>query len=44
MASVLGIDLPKLASAPTAVEGRMYYNTTFHHPYYYDGGAWVPWV
>ena len=30
-----------LASAPAAVEGKMYYNSVDHTLYYYDGTTWV---
>ena len=30
-----------LASAPSAVEGKMYYNSVDHTLYYYDGTNWV---
>jgi outer membrane protein assembly factor BamB len=33
-------DYKPLASAPTAAEGRVYYNSTDHKLYCYDGTTW----
>jgi len=30
-----------LTSAPTGIEGRLYYNTTDHYLYYYNGTSWI---
>jgi len=35
------IDMALLASAPTATEGRLYYNSSEHKLYYYNGTEWV---
>jgi len=35
------IDFALLTSAPTAVEGRIYYNSSDHKLYYYNGTSWV---
>jgi hypothetical protein len=35
-------DFKPLASSPTAAEGRVYYNSTVHKLYCYDGTTWQP--
>lgn len=39
---LIRIKLEMLASHPTAVAGRIYYNTTQNIVYYYDGTQWIP--
>ena len=33
--------LTPLASAPSSEEGKIYYNSISHRPYFYNGSGWV---